>query len=129
MLELSVSATYSVTTNTDMALNDVPIIAGHTYGIHIHSVVQWVSVAVGARWDFYIRWNGVDHRRVAVICPGVTGTTFHTIDAMVPWKPAVTASTDDLVLRASESVDGADITLSGSATLTRTMSLFDFGAV
>jgi hypothetical protein len=129
-LELTASSpTYIDNTPTDMSISNIPVTAGHSYGIHLHTLVQWVSLAATARWDFYLRVNGADHRRFGVMCPGVTGTTYHTLDAMVYWKPTVTRATDDIQLVVMELTNGADITLSGGAALTRTLAVFDYGLI
>lgn len=123
-LELTAnSPVWTTSVTTDMVINNIPVVAGHTYGVRFDGIIDWASLATGARWDIYSRLNGVDHKRLAVIQPGVTGQTYWTIGNTVLWKPTVTASTDDMSVRVNEISNGADIQFIGG----RTLAVFDYG--
>jgi hypothetical protein len=128
LLEIGTSSpTYTDNTPTDMSILNIPVTAGHTYGVHFHSTVQWASMATAARWDIYMRLNGADYRRFAVLQPGTAGVTYLTVDQTVYWKPTVTRATDDIQVVVMEITDGADITFSGGTALTRTLAVRDLG--
>lgn len=128
IFEVSTSSpTYTDNSPTDMSISNIPVTAGHTYSIHLHSTLQWASLAAAARWDIYLRLNGADYRRFAVLQPGVTGVTYITLDHTVYWKPSVTRATDDIQVVVMELTQGADITFSGGTALTRTLAVFDQG--
>lgn len=112
---------------TDMKLDNVPVTANHIYGITLHTIVNWSCLAANARWDIMCRINGVDYRRFAAVQPGIQGQAYVTIDSTIFWKPTVTRATDDISVFLTETTDGADVILSGAATLPRSLSLFDYG--
>jgi hypothetical protein len=120
----SASAVYTTNANTDMVLTDVPVIANHTYGIHVHAIIEWAQLTAAARWDLAVRWSGgTPEKRLGIMQPGVNGTTFWPFDAMVFWRPTTTYATDDITFRLNEVANGADVTLNGP----RSISLIDWG--
>lgn len=110
-----------------LSWNNVPVVAGHTYGIFVDFVVEWDSFIVDSRWDIWCRINGVNFERYDILQPGVTGSGHQHIIGEVFWIPSVTASTDDISTWGDEVVNGADITPAGSATLRRKMKITDYG--
>jgi hypothetical protein len=121
------SPTWTTDATTDMFINNIPVVAGHTYGIWLQVNVEWASLAAGARWDVYTRINGADHRRLAIIQPISAGVSYWPLDVTVLWRPTVTRATDDLTIRVDEITNGADISFVGSATSPRTLAVFDYG--
>jgi hypothetical protein len=124
--ELGVSSpTYSVTSVTDMVISNFNPILGHMYGIHFFSVIDFISTGAANRWDIYLRVNGVNNRRFAIIQPGYTGETYHTIDALAYWTGTSSPTTFDVY--ANEVNAGATVRLTCGTALTRTLNIFDFG--
>ena len=122
------TAAYATSTTTDMVLNNVPVVAGRRYGIHLHTVVNFSSFEADARWDFMVRLNGADYRRVWIAQPVDVGISYFTVDGIVYWQPTVTRATDDLSLRMTQVNSTANtITLVGGPTIPRTLSVVDYG--
>lgn len=121
------SSTFSDDADTDMVLNNVPVVAGRTYAIHLHSRFIFASLVADARWVIRLRLNGVDFDIFDDLQPVTLGNTRGTIDATVYWTPSVSAATDDLLVRLDKLADGAQLTLVGSGTGKRTLTLTDVG--
>lgn len=119
------SPTYSVDGVTDMAFGFTPV-AGNMYGFHFFSTVNFQSTSAAARWDVYIRVNGVNHRRLAIIQPGYNGQTYHTIDSLVFWT-APNASLTNLDVYLDEITTGATVIFSCGTALTRTLNVYNYG--
>lgn len=122
-------ASFSATTTTDMALNNVSVIAGRTYAVHVLSQYEHGSVVANAAWSITLLINGALYRRMWITRPQNTGTMEGTIDATVYWTPSVTAATDDLAVQAVENIDGSTFQLTAGATFPRTMTLIDLGVL
>ena len=86
------SVVYSATTDTDMLQNNIPVVAGRTYGIRLHTIIEHVSFANDARWDLIAYLNGSSFKRMAMWQKFGGGTDEVTIDAEVFWYPSVTQS-------------------------------------
>jgi hypothetical protein len=121
------SASWAADANTDMVLNNVPVIAGHTYGVHAHIDVQWSSVDVNARWVIRLRVNAVDNATIAHISPRVAGVAQLPVDALVYWVAPSTLSTDDFLIRVDMIATGASLVFEGSSTNPRWFTIFDMG--
>lgn len=112
-----------------MTKTNVPVIGGNTYGIKVDFTLDWSSVDIDARWDFWFRLNGVNVERFRAIRPCVAGFALVPVVGEVFWTPGVTAATDDIEVYAQLVTAGAPITPSGSATLKRKLWVVDYGVV
>lgn len=113
---------WSASADTDMLLNNVSVIAGRVYGIHLHSQV---NLTAAATWSVVCHLNGAQIAKFQHVDDAGTST----VDAMVYWLPSVTASTDDIVVHINEDSGTATFNFQASATDPRTLSLIDFGAL
>lgn len=109
--------------------NNVPVIIGHTYGLFVDFTVDWSSVDVDAEWHFWVRLNGANLEKVAVLRPIVLGVSLQPVKGVVFWDAPATQSTDDFDVFADEIVNGATITPGGSATSKRKFWIVDYGIV
>lgn len=123
------TAAYPATTVTDMALNNVNVTAGRTYQVHLHVQYLFAAVNTTATWTLELLINGVATDRFTVIRTGIAGTSQYTFDGSLYWTPSVTASSDDLTVRASLSSAGATLQLSAAADATRSLTLLDVGVL
>ena len=112
-----------------LSRNNVPVVAGRTYGINIQLMLVWDSLQANARWDIWCRINGANHQRFQACSPGYGGSTFVQVRGQVFWTPGVTQSTDDITTYAENVVSGALITPSGSGTLVRDLWIIDYGVL
>lgn len=122
------SGTHSVSAVTDMTLSDVPLVAGRTYGINLHSVVEWASLDVLARWAVILRVNTVQIDRLGDVHDAITGVSHYVIDSTVEYTPDVTGQYD-LDVFVSELVNGSTITFKGTATSLRKFTVYDHGVL
>lgn len=109
--------------------NNVPVVNGHTYGVKLDMEFEYASLDNDSRWDIYLRLNGANFKRFTVLQPNQGGFTMIPIAKEVFWKPTVTQATDDLTVYATEVVEGATITPSGSASLGRKLWVVDYGVL
>jgi hypothetical protein len=119
----------TVSSDTDMLLNNVPVVAGRLYGIHLHTEVQ-LSAALGL-WTLNLLINGAAYDRFERIENGPDASEnvqkVYTIDAMVTWEAPTTQATDDFLVRATEHSGTATLTLPASANVRRTLTIYDLG--
>lgn len=117
---------HSADADTDMALNNVPVVSGRFYGVHAHSQID-LNNGPGD-WLLRLRLNGADFRDLCRVQTTDTDLTI-TMDALVPWQPSTTQATDDLLVRADEISGTSDITLNGASSTIRTLTVLDLGAL
>jgi len=122
--KLTTNAAPLVNTNpTDMVLNNVPVVAGCTYAIHLHTGVQ--PLAVGARWDLHVQVNAVDVGRVGI----VNEDDVTDIDGTVYWVAPTTQATDDIRIAGLEQSGSSSLVLTASATLPRYLTIIGLGVI
>ena len=112
-----------------LSRTNVPVTIGHTYGLFVDFTVDWSSVDVDAEWHFWVRLNGVNLEKVAVLRPVVLGISLQPVKGVVFWDAPATLSTDDFDVYADEIVNGATITPGGSSTSKRKFWIVDYGVV
>jgi hypothetical protein len=120
---------HSVDTATDFALNNVPVVAGRLYAIHMHTSTLFSSVDVTARWVLRLRLNGANFAVMEDLEPRVGGDSRRMSDATAYWVAPTTQATDDWDILADEIVNGAVLTLEGSATNPRFFTITDLGVL
>lgn len=119
-------STLTGTTDTDMVLNNVPVIAGDLYAIHLHTRVD--HTAAGGRWNAILNVNGSTVGTLAVSQNETALATVRQWDGTVYWTASVTQATDDFVVQAVETAGGtADIQLVASATAPRWLTITNVG--
>jgi len=123
------SASWAASTTTDMNLDNVSVIAGRTYGVHLHTQYSFTSVDLDAAWSVNLLLNGAALDRFEYIAPRITGVLTSHVDATVYWTPSVTAATDDLAVNVTLQSAGAPIQFLASATARRTLTLIDLGVL
>ena len=121
-------ATRTVTGITDMELLAVPLVGGHTYGVHTHALVETASVVAAARWEVRLNDNGAQHDRIWQLSPGVVGTAQVMLDSIVYYVPDESADYD-LQVAVVEVTNGMDIHFLGGTDHRRTLTVFDYGIV
>ncbi len=107
--------------------NNVPVVAGHWYGVKVDFEIEWASLDDDSRWDIWLRINGADFERFAILKPVQGGISFIPVAREIFWGPTVTRATDDLTVYANRVTAGSTITPSGAATLRRRMWIVDYG--
>lgn len=112
------SSAFAASTDTDLLKNNIPVVAGRTYGIRLHTTIQMASVAQDARWDIYAYLNGAQFKRMGILQFFSAGTNFIPVDAEVFWYPSVTQATDDLKIRLVMVTGGSTLALVGQRSLT-----------
>lgn len=117
---------YTTSTVTDFVLTSVPMIGGHVYGVHLHSVARTSSVVVAASWQIELRVDGTVTDRLWHFNHGVTGTTQWMVDGWVYHTPDESGDFD-LDVFADEIVDGMNLEFLASPTAVRSFTVFDFG--
>lgn len=120
---------HAASADTDMLLNNVSVVAGRTYEVHLHTQCTFASVSSTASWVVALKLNGAELDRFATVIPVQTGSLTFTIDSSVYWTPSVTAATDDLLVNARLVVAGAEISFGGAANARRTLTLIDHGVI
>lgn len=109
---------------TDMFINNVPVIAGRLYEIHLHS--KYLLSASGS-WSVGCHINGT---RIGEFdfANEAAGTT-KMFDGTVQWEPSSTQATDDITVELDEFAGASTLTLQASADSPRTLTLKDIGTV
>lgn len=107
--------------------NNVPVVINHVYEIVPDFSVEWSSVDVDAEFHFWVRLNGANLEKFAVLRPVVLGISYQAVRGSVFWTAPATASTDDFDIFAERIVTGAAFIPTGSATLKRKMKIVDWG--
>lgn len=120
--------TYTTSSVTDFVLTAVPLIGGHIYGIHLHSVLRTPNVVAAANWEIQLRVNGSVSDRLWQVNHGVTGTTQWMVDGWV-YHTADEHGDYDLDVYADEIVDGMNLEFRAGATAPRSFTVFDFGTL
>ncbi len=119
----------ALTIDGDLGLtrNNVPVTLNHVYGHVIDFTLQIACVDADARWDIWLRVNGSNFERFAVVQPAILGVFHWPVRAEVFWTAPATLATDYFSIWADEVVDGANVTPSGSSTLRRKYKIIDYG--
>lgn len=112
-----------------LARTNVSVVIGHTYGIFVDFDMDWSSVDVDAEWHFWVRLNGANLEKFAILRPIALGVSLQKAQGVVFWDAPATLATDDFDVFAQEIVNGASITPTGSATSKRKFWIVDFGVV
>lgn len=115
---------YTTDSVTDLAIANVPVVAGRLYAVHLH--MEYNMSAAGT-WLVAFRVNGAMVDRFWRIEDEGTTLLQDTIDATVYWAPAVTASTDDIDVYLDEISGSGGMTLTGTPTVKRTLTVIDVG--
>ena len=117
-----------LTTVADMALNGVQVLSGHTYDLHFHA--QAAISAVASTWVIEARVNGATVDRFETV-ENETATG-HTVmlDGTVSWvAPAGDPTVDFGVVVDEATATAATMTLAGTATVLRRLSVTDMGII
>lgn len=118
---------HSADATTDMALSNIPVIAGHTYAIHVHSACQ-LAGAAASRWIVNLFLNGVVFDRIDDFHNLTAATLNGVIDGTVYWTPSTTQATDDIDVRLDEISGTQTFELFGGGPPNRTLTVTDLGA-
>lgn len=121
----SSTGVFSSDGDTDMVLNNAPVVNGRTYGVRLSAIGQTASFANDARWDIWAYLNGSQFKRMAIWQKFGGGTDLFSICAEVFWFPTVTQSTDDWKIRLVQVNSGSTFALVGQ----RSLSIMDYGVV
>jgi hypothetical protein len=116
-------ATLTVDTVTDMVLNNVPVIAGDTYAIHLNTRIS--LTAGGGVWVLEARVNGTKIGEFG----WVQVNAQDVVDGTVYWDAPVTQATDDFDVFANEITVGSDLVLVGAAGVPRTLTITNVSAL
>jgi hypothetical protein len=111
----------------ELVKNNVPVVNGNEYGINVEFSYEWASVAANARWDIWIRLNGVNWMRIDMIRFMSTGTAYGRVKAEEFWYPTVTRATDDVTLYAEQVNAGANFDIQAAATRKAKLWIIDYG--
>lgn len=114
---------YSATGVTDTVINNVPLVAGRKYDIHLHT--QWNLDSL-ASWRWSLRVDGTIVDRFKELN---SAATTDTLDSWCRYEPTVTSNTSDLDLHLTELAGASTLTLQADATINRRMTIYDAGAV
>jgi hypothetical protein len=117
------STAFSVSTVSDMVLNNVAVVDNHWYGIHCHTDV---SLSGAAQWDINCRVNGTTIARFGHTS-GYPVSTF--ISSTVFWQATATQATDDFDVFCDEITGAVTCTLSATSTRPRWFTITDLGVI
>lgn len=120
------TASMGVTTNTDMAIESVPMVAGETYGFHLHTGVEISSVSVDARWLINLRLDGNVIERFWDLNHRVTGVFHVTIDSTV-YLIADTTDVYDIDVQAQLSGAGSSVEFEANSVAKRSLTVTHVG--
>lgn len=124
---------YTADSVTDLAIANVPVVAGRRYAVHVHTQYDLPAASGDQRWLFLFRVNGATVDRFATVgnvhdTVGAQAVMQGTVDETVYWTPSVTQSTDDVdVFLDTTSGATPSITLNGASTAKRTLTVIDVG--
>jgi hypothetical protein len=121
------SSTFSADANSDMVLNNVSVLADHTYAIHLHADVEWSSTDADVRWVVRLRVNGVDNAVFADMLPRITGVAQIQLSSTVYWVAPSTQASDDFLVRLDEAVTGGTFMFQASTSNPRWLTFIDMG--
>jgi hypothetical protein len=113
---------------TDMVLNNVPVIAGHTYEFRVHTMAE--ITAVISQWILTFNVNGVVTDRF-VKWRNPTAAAFDSmVEGTCYWVAPTTQATDDFAVGVDEqTATAATCLLAGSGTVRRTFTCTDLGVL
>jgi hypothetical protein len=113
---------------TDLVLNNLPTIAGHTYEFRVHTPSQ-VS-AVISRWILTLNVNGVVFDRLCDWRNRSAVVHDQMLEGTCTWIAPATQATDDFAVGIDEvTATAATCTLTGAATARRRFEVVDLGAM
>jgi hypothetical protein len=111
---------------TAMVLNNVPVIAGHTYAFHLHTPSQ-VS-AVISRWITTLNVNGVVVDRLTDWRNTTAAVHDQVQDGTCYWVAPTSQATDDFAVGVDEvTATAATCTFPSAATARQTFTVTDLG--
>jgi len=116
------SSGISSDSNTDFAINNIPVIAGRTYELPIHSRY---NLSAAGEWALELHVNGSKVAECGYINQAAGGN--YELDSTGLWEPLVTATTDDVVVFANEISGASTLTFVGAANTPRWMTIKDVG--
>jgi hypothetical protein len=112
--------------NTDMVLNNVPVISGHLYAIHLHTEVLFSAVI--ARWIAQLTVNGTVVGRFDDQTNRAATAFESMFDGTVHWTAPATQATDDFVVQVDEvTATASTLQLIAGAVVPRTLTITDLG--
>jgi hypothetical protein len=114
------SPVFSSSSDTTLACINVPQVAGYTYEIHVHVLVDFT----GGAWDLQLEVNNVVEDTFWRL-GAITGQ--QTVDATVEWEATTTGTTDDFILRATELLGAGTVQLLADATHIGFLSIKSIG--
>lgn len=121
-LDTPPAAPYTGDTVTDMVLTNVPVVAGRTYGIHLHAEYD---LDIGSTYVIEGRVNGTVIDRFWRIEDEGTVQNEDTIDATIYWTPSVTQATDDIDVYVRGIAGFGALNFTGTGDCKRTLTLID----
>lgn len=111
----------------DFSRNNVPVVAGHLYGVKLSTSYELASLSSDHRWDIWLRLNGGNLDRFAAIRPVQTGTILDVLEREVFWTAPETRATDDFTVYAQRVGGSGSFKIVGASTLSRYLSITDYG--
>lgn len=124
----SANGPHSADATTDMAANNVSVIAGHLYEIKVNGLAA-LSALTGA-WQINCHLNGSYLGTFTRITNEIAGATRDPINGSVFWEAPSTQATDDFTVEADLRTGTATITLVGGSDATdppRELVIVDLG--
>lgn len=111
---------FTVSTDTALVLNNVPVIAGKRYLFMFNG--QCATSAAGSLWALELKVNGVVHDRMCLVQnpPAVDYNPGYCW-----WTAPTTQATDDFVITATELNPGGDLTIQAGATNRASFTILD----
>lgn len=122
-------STFASSATSDFALNNVSVIAGHTYSVHLSSTITLATVNASTEWIIRLRVNGANTATFYDLQPVQTGTIQMTIDTTVFWVAPITQASDDLTVFCELAISGSTFQFYGSGTTPRWFTLMDMGVL
>jgi hypothetical protein len=111
---------------TDMVLNNVPVIAGHTYEFKVHTMVE--VTAVISQWILTFNVNGTVTDRFIKFRNPTAAAFDQMAEGTCRWVAPTTQATDDFAVGIDEqTATAATCLLAGAATVRRTFTVDDLG--
>jgi hypothetical protein len=113
---------------TAIVLNNVPVIAGHTYAFHLHTPSQMTAVI--ARWIATLNVNGVVTDRLDDKRNPAAAVHDQMMDGTCYWIAPATRATDDFAVGVDEvTATASTLTLTSAATARQTFTCTDLGVL
>lgn len=123
------SATFNADGYSDFVVNNVPVVQGHTYAVHLKSAVEYSTIDVDAHFKLQLRVNGVAVDEMWEFKTAALGVNAIPLDATVYWVAPATLSTDDFTVYVDEVVAGATVKFYAGATQGRYFTISSLGVL